>query len=145
MVCFPYKQGCDLELTQVVASIMGSVNSSRTMGGCIALSVCSAILHSRTNALSTLLPPKLAMEVINSPTTALADLSPEQAYIVRKNYAESYRLQWVTVTALGALAVVASLGPVLWRNIKPNLSETAGSAGLESPEETLEIRVDTKP
>jgi hypothetical protein len=126
---------------------MGCVNSSRTMGGCIALSVCSAILHSRISALSSLLPPQLAVEVTNSPTMTLADLSSEQAYFIRKNYAESYRLQWITVTALGAVAVVASMGSVMWSNIKqgPNLSVEAGSMGRESAEESLEICVDTKP
>jgi hypothetical protein len=77
----------------------------------------------------------------------LADLSSEQAYFIRKNYAESYRLQWITVTALGAVAVVASMGSVMWSNIKqgPNLSVEAGSMGRESAEESLEICVDTKP
>lgn len=138
-------QAVVIGLTQFPASIMGSVNSSRTMGGCIALSLCSAMLHSRTNALSSILPPALAVEIVNSPTTALADLDPEQAYMARKNYAESYRLQWITVTALGMVAVVASLGLVVWSNIKPNVATEARSVGQESAEESLEVCVDTKP
>lgn len=132
------------QLTRVLASIMGSVNSSRTMGGCIALSVCSAILHSRTNTLSSVLPPGLAAEVTNSPTIAMGDLSPEQAYIVRQNYAESYQLQWVTITALGAVAVIASLGPVMLSNIKPDFPEKPVNIQLESPGESSEVRVNSK-
>lgn len=93
--------------------MMGAVNTVRTMGGCIALSACSAILH---NEISTRveggLPVDTVDSLLRSPTTVLPLLDDETGVEVRRSYHEVYRLQWITVTALAATELLFALPPL---------------------------------
>lgn len=95
---------------------MGANNTVRTLGGCVALAVCSTVLHTDLNRqLATFLTPKQIAAVLSS-SAAIDELSDLEALQVRKAYGISYDTQCRALLAFAGLGVVAASG--LWLTSK---------------------------
>ncbi|KAF5535779.1 major facilitator superfamily domain-containing protein [Fusarium napiforme] len=99
-----------------LAAVMGANNTVRTLGGCVALAVCSTVLHTDLNRqLATFLTPKQIAAVLSS-SAAIDGLSDLEALQVRKAYGISYDTQCRALLAFAGLGVVAASG--LWLTSK---------------------------
>ncbi|KAF5673620.1 major facilitator superfamily domain-containing protein [Fusarium circinatum] len=99
-----------------LAAVMGANNTVRTLGGCVALAVCSTVLHTGLNRqLATFLTPKQIAAVLSS-SAAIDELSDSEALQVRKAYGISYDTQCRALLAFAGLGVVAASG--LWLTSK---------------------------
>ncbi|KAF6793443.1 MFS multidrug transporter [Colletotrichum sojae] len=94
------------------AVMMGAVNTVRTMGGCIALSACSAMLNNEIPKRVGGLPVETVASLLRSPTAVLPFLDHETGLMVRRSYHDLYRLQWVAVAALAAAEFLFALPPL---------------------------------
>ncbi|KAF5980111.1 major facilitator superfamily domain-containing protein [Fusarium bulbicola] len=95
-----------------LAAVMGANNTVRTLGGCVALAVCSTVLHTDLNRqLATFLTPQQIAAVLSS-SAAIDELSDSEALKVRKAYGVSYDTQCRALLAFAGLGVVAASG--LW-------------------------------
>ncbi|KAF4468279.1 Major facilitator superfamily domain general substrate transporter [Fusarium albosuccineum] len=95
-----------------LAAVLGANNTVRTLGGCVALAVCSTVLHTDLNRqLATFLTPEQIAAVLSS-SAAIGELSDSETLKVRKAYGTSYDTQCRALLAFAGLGVVAALG--LW-------------------------------
>lgn len=117
--------------------MMGAFNTIRTMGGCIAISVCSAILHSEMPKRLDTLPEDVMRPLLASPTTVLPQLEKPVALMVRKTYNDVYRLQFIAVTVFAAAMLVFSVPP-LFLSARSTASEKNEGECRERGIETLE-------
>ncbi|RYP58669.1 hypothetical protein DL769_008845 [Monosporascus sp. CRB-8-3] len=92
------------------AAIMGAVNSTRTMGGCICLSICSAILHSQQDKQLDFLPENVVNGISLSPTSVIPALPEAEALRTREAFHDIYRLQFIAIAAWAVAALLFSLG-----------------------------------
>ncbi|KAH9897330.1 major facilitator superfamily transporter multidrug resistance [Xylariomycetidae sp. FL2044] len=93
------------------ASIMGAINSIRTMGGTISLSICSAILHSQQETKLDFLPKDVVDFITLSPTSVIPSLPAEEALRTREAFHDIYRLQFIAITVWGGATLLSSLVP----------------------------------
>ncbi|KAF4921693.1 Efflux pump dotC [Colletotrichum viniferum] len=119
------------------AAMMGAYNTIRTMGGCIAISVCSAILHSEMPKQLDSLPEDVMRSLLASPTTVLPQLEKPVALMVRKTYNDVYRLQLIAVTVFAAAMLVFSVPP-LFLSARSMASEKNGEESRERDTQTRE-------
>ncbi|KAF5517191.1 Efflux pump FUS6 [Colletotrichum aenigma] len=117
------------------AAMMGAYNTIRTMGGCIAISVCSAILHSEMPKRLDSLPEDVMRSLLASPTTVLPLLEKPVALMVRKTYNDVYRLQLIAVTVFAA-AMLAFSVPPLFLSARSMASEKNGEESRERDTQT---------
>ncbi|KAB5536495.1 major facilitator superfamily domain-containing protein [Coniochaeta sp. 2T2.1] len=89
------------------AVIMGAVNATRTMGGCICLSICSAILHSQQDKQLDFLPKDVLDAISLSPTSAIPKLPAAEALRTRETFHEIYKLQYVAIAGYAGAALFA--------------------------------------
>lgn len=115
--------------------MMGAYNTIRTMGGCIAISVCSAILHSEMPKRLDSLPEDVMRSLLASPTTVLPLLEKPVALMVRKTYNDVYRLQLIAVTVFAAAMLVFSVPP-LFLSARSMASEKNGEESRERDTQT---------
>ncbi|KAF6812291.1 MFS multidrug transporter [Colletotrichum plurivorum] len=94
------------------AVVMGAVNTVRTMGGCIALSACSAILNNEMPKRVGELPVDTVASLLGSPTAVLPLLDDETGLMVRHSYHDLYRLQWIAVASLAAAELLFAFPPL---------------------------------
>ncbi|KAF6802134.1 MFS multidrug transporter [Colletotrichum musicola] len=94
------------------AVMMGAVNTVRTMGGCIALSACSAILNNEIPKRLGGLPVETVASLLRSPTAVLPLSDDETGLMVRRSYHDLYRLQWIVVAALAAAELLFAFPPL---------------------------------
>lgn len=118
--------------------MMGAFNTIRTMGGCIAISVCSAILHSEMPKRLDSLPEDLLRPLLASPATVLPQLEKPVALMVRKTYNDVYRLQFIAVTVFAAAMLVFSVPPLFLSARSTASEETVPSVLDESRDESRE-------
>ncbi|KAL0936756.1 MFS multidrug transporter [Colletotrichum truncatum] len=116
------------------AVIMGALNTVRTMGGCIALSVCSAILHNEVPKRLHDLPENVVGSLLSSPTSALGQMDRETANVVRRTYNDVYRLQWSAVTVLAAIQLLFAVPPLFLAG-KPTTPDPDGRTTTSSANE----------
>lgn len=88
---------------------MGALNATRAMGGCICLSICSAVLNSQRDEKLGFLPKPVLDGISLSPTSAIAGLPAEEARRTREAFLEIFRLQYVAIAAWGGAAMAVSL------------------------------------
>ncbi|KAJ0274905.1 hypothetical protein COL940_009065 [Colletotrichum noveboracense] len=117
------------------AAMMGAYNTIRTMGGCIAISVCSANLHSEMPKRLDSLPEDVMRSLLASPTTVLPQLEKPVALMVRKTYNDVYRLQLIAVTVFAAAMLVFSVPP-LFLFARSMASEKNGEESRERDTQT---------
>ncbi|KAF9870448.1 major facilitator superfamily transporter [Colletotrichum karsti] len=119
------------------AVMMGAFNTIRTMGGCISLSVCSAILHSEMPERLKSLPENAVEAILSSPTTVLPRMDKEIASMVRRTYNDVYRLQWIAVTVLAVVQVFFAFPPLFLR-AKHSAPESAPSRSMMKKSEEID-------
>ncbi|KAI2631943.1 putative MFS multidrug transporter [Hypoxylon sp. NC1633] len=92
-----------------LAPVMGASNTIRTLGGCVALAICSTVLNTDLkNKFATFLTPEQITAVLGS-SAAIGQLSDSEALQVRQAYGESYDMQCRALLAFGGLSLVAAL------------------------------------
>ncbi|KPM45187.1 hypothetical protein AK830_g1403 [Neonectria ditissima] len=92
-----------------LAAVMGANNTSRTLGGCVALSICSTVLHTDLNStLPDFLLPKQIADILSS-STAIDELSDSEALRVQQAYGASYNMQCKALLAFAGLGFVMAL------------------------------------
>ncbi|KAB5580661.1 major facilitator superfamily transporter multidrug resistance [Coniochaeta sp. 2T2.1] len=106
------------------AVIIGAVNATRTMGGCICLSICSAILHSQQDKQLDFLPEDVLDAISLSPTSAIPKLPAAEALRTREAFHEIYKLQYVAIAAWAGAALLTSLLPSFLRLYRGSGSKT---------------------
>ncbi|KAI9831665.1 MAG: hypothetical protein M1819_004731 [Sarea resinae] len=95
-----------------LAAIMGANNTARTLGGCVALAVCSAILHSELSSyLQAFLSPSQAAAVLSS-TATISGLSASDTVKIQQAYGRSYNTQFRALIAFAGANIVGAV--VLW-------------------------------
>lgn len=88
---------------------MGASNTIRTLGGCVALAVCSTVLHADLKrTLGNFLTPEQASAVVRS-SAAIENLSDSDALKVRQAYGASYDAQYRALLAFAGLGFAAGL------------------------------------
>ncbi|CRG90950.1 Multidrug resistance protein fnx1 [Talaromyces islandicus] len=91
-----------------LASAMGANNTSRTLGGCVGLAVCSTVLHSNLKSLlAEFLKPDQVTAVIHS--SATAGLTKAQLVQVAEAYSKSYNNQFRALLAFAAVGMVSAV------------------------------------
>ncbi|KAH8736187.1 major facilitator superfamily domain-containing protein [Ilyonectria robusta] len=92
-----------------LAAVMGANNTTRTLGGCVALSVCSTVLHTDLHSkLAAFLTPEQITAVLGS-SAAFGNLSDSEALRVRQAYGASYDTQCRAMLAFAGLGFVSAL------------------------------------
>ncbi|KAI1375798.1 putative MFS multidrug transporter [Hypoxylon crocopeplum] len=92
-----------------LASVMGASNTVRTLGGCVALAICSTVLNTDLNSkLAAFLTPEQIAAVLSS-SAAIGELSDSDVLQVRQAYGASYDMQCRALLAFGGLGFVAAL------------------------------------
>jgi hypothetical protein len=88
---------------------MGANNTSRTLGGCVGLAVCSTVLHSDLkSSLAAFLSPSQVTAVLNS-SDNLASLTESQGIQVKHAYSKSYNNQFRALLAFASVGMVAAI------------------------------------
>lgn len=92
-----------------IASATGALNMFRTLGGCIGVAICSALLHSSLRSeLPTFLSPTQVF-ALDSSIASLASLPPETAARVSTIFGRSYNKQFRVLIAFAAANVVVAV------------------------------------
>ena len=95
-------------LTYLTASATGALNMFRTLGGCIGVALCSALLHSSLRSeLPTFLSPTQVFD-LDSSIASLASLPPETAARVSTIFGRSYNKQFRVLIAFAAANVAVA-------------------------------------
>jgi hypothetical protein len=96
-------------LTYLTASATGALNMFRTLGGCIGVAICSALLHSSLRSeLPTFLSPTQVF-ALDSSIASLTSLPPETAARVSTIFGHSYNKQFRVLIAFAAANVVVAV------------------------------------
>lgn len=102
---------CRVEVsTPDMAVVMGAIVQVRVLGGCIALALCSALLHYRLEVKLAGVVSREEMTALFKSTQFMRELGEERFEIVREVYADGYALQMKIMIAFAGAAVVTSLG-----------------------------------
>lgn len=92
------------------AVMMGSLNMMRTMGGPIALAVCSAIGNVELpKRLEKTLPAEIVATLLKEPIQTMERLDASEAAVARVEYAEVYRSELAAVGGFAGLSFVCAL------------------------------------
>ncbi|KAF2185136.1 MFS general substrate transporter [Zopfia rhizophila CBS 207.26] len=92
-----------------IATGTGTLNMLRTLGGCIAVAICSALQHS---SLRTQLPSFLSLQQVSAvedSITAIMSLPPEAQRRVGEVFAKSYNKQYKVMLAFTLLNFLAAV------------------------------------
>lgn len=93
---------------------MGANNTSRTLGGCVGLAVCSTVLHSDLKtSLAAFLSPSQVTAVLNSSENL--GLTAAQGLQVKQAYSTSYNNQFRALLAFAAVGMVSAIALGLLR------------------------------
>ncbi|RJE22912.1 Major Facilitator Superfamily [Aspergillus sclerotialis] len=108
-----------------LAAAMGANNTSRTLGGCVAVAVCSTILHSDlSSSLEDFLSPN-KVEAVLSSTANTSGLSVSETTKMQQAYGQSYDTQFRALIAFAGVSFICSA--IMWiiqytRKVKYNNS-----------------------
>ncbi|CAI7588997.1 unnamed protein product [Penicillium discolor] len=72
------------------AAIMGATNTARTLGGCVAVAICSAILHVDLKSHLKLFLSPNQIEAVLSSTSGVSTLTGQDKIQLQRVYGKSY-------------------------------------------------------
>lgn len=91
---------------------MGAINTARTLGGCVAVAICSTILHGNlSSSLQDFLSPDQVEAVLGS-TANTGELSASDTTRVQQAYGQSYDTQFRALIAFAGASFISSV--MLW-------------------------------
>lgn len=109
---------------------MGANNTARTLGGCVSVAMCSAILcGDLTSSLGSFLSPNQVAVVLSSTTGSNRDLTAVEQAKIQEAYGKSYNKQFLTLTAFGGTSFVASIVLSVVRH-KHSTGQVSGEYGV---------------
>ncbi|KAJ5518384.1 Major facilitator superfamily domain general substrate transporter [Penicillium expansum] len=90
------------------AAIMGATNTARTLGGCVAVAICSAILHADLKShLNSFLSPS-QIEAVLSSTSGGSTLTAHDKIKLQQVYGASYNTQFRALLAFAGLNLLSA-------------------------------------
>lgn len=104
----PSKQSRSNAKPSYPAVIMGVTNTARTLGGCVAVAICSAILHADLKShLKSFLSPSQIVAVLSS-TSSGTNLTDLDKIKLQRVYGTSYNNQFRALLAFAGLNLLAT-------------------------------------
>lgn len=87
---------------------MGATNTARTLGGCVAVAICSAILHADLKShLNSFLSPS-QIEAVLSSTSGGSTLTAHDKIKLQQVYGASYNTQFRALLAFAGLNLLSA-------------------------------------
>lgn len=104
----PSKEICSHAKPPQPAAIMGAINTARTLGGCVAVAVCSAILHADLKSHLASFLSSSQIEAVLSSTSGSSALTPHDKIKLQRVYGTSYNTQFRALLAFAGLNLLAT-------------------------------------